>query len=233
MSNQRLLVCGGLAAVMLAGTAELQPAAANVEASGSVTVTVASPPPPPPPRYRRRPGPRIMLPLQIDIGAIGTSSDRGTLTGAEVAVGVHWASLSPKPTNFDIGLGVVASVMQPGDATGADPDDDVSFVGAYAGIAQTLSHGDFWRTWAGVRGEYLDVDAFGERRTGIGAAARLSAELFLSGVGIEPRGIFFGTYALGLYVEAGARQLGPDVGKLQVSGGLTLRTPLVWTWGRY
>ena len=171
-----------------------------------------------------------MLPLQVDIGAIGTSSERGSLLGAEVAVGVHWASLSPKPTNFDIGLGVVAAVMEPGNANANDPDRGVQFVGGYAAVAQTLSHGDFWRTWAGVRGELLNVDSFGEQRTGIGAAARLSAELYLSGVGIEPRGIFFGTYALGLYVEAGARQLGPDVGKLQVSGGLTIRTPLVWTW---
>ena len=228
--KNRMLVCGGLAAVMLAGSAELQPAAANVEVSGGVRVTVATPPPPPPRRYRRRPGPRIMLPLQIDIGAMGTSSDRGGLVGAEVAVGVHWASLSPKPTNFDIGLGVVAAVMEPSNAAPNDPDSGVQFVGAYAALAQTLSRGDYWRTWAGVRGELLDVESFGERRSGIGAAARLSAELFLSGVGIEPRGIFFGTYALGLYVEAGLRQLGPDVGKLQVAGGLTLRTPLVWTW---
>ena len=77
------------------------------------------------------------------------------------------------------------------------------------------------------------VDAFGEQRNGLGVAGRLSAELYLSGVGIEPRGVFLGSYALGVYVEAGARQLGPDVGTLQVSGGITIRTPLVWTWGRY
>jgi hypothetical protein len=32
----------------------------------------------------------------------------------------------------------------------------------------------------------------------------LSVELFASGAGIEPRGVFLGTYAIGLYVEAGA-----------------------------
>ena len=64
-------------------------------------------------------------------------------------------------------------------------------------------------------------------RQGFGAAGRLSAELYASGVGIEPRGVFLGTYAIGVYVEAAARDLGADVGALQVSGGLTFRTPLV------
>ena len=47
-----------------------------------------------------------MAPLRIDIGSISADSDLGLLNGAEVSVGIHWASLSPQPTNLDIGLGV-------------------------------------------------------------------------------------------------------------------------------
>ncbi|MEZ4366845.1 MAG: hypothetical protein R2939_11220 [Kofleriaceae bacterium] len=183
------------------------------------------------PRYRRRPGPRYMLPLKVDLGVLGAGSDRGGLAGAELAIGIHWASLSPQPTNFDIGVGVFGGGMAPinGD-TGArgSADDDVVFGGAYLEVGQTLSRGSFWRTWAAGRGEYMSVDAFDRSQIGLGAAARLSAELYLSGVGIEPRGLFLGTYAIGLYVEGGARDLGDAVSLVQLSGGLTFRTPLVW-----
>jgi len=184
-------------------------------------------------RYRRRPGPRIMMPLKVDIGAQGAYSTRGFLPGIEGSVGIHWASLSPTPTDFDIGLGVFGAALvgpeqQP--MAGADDsmDNDVLYGGAYLEVGHTLSQGSFWRTWASGRGEYLGTSAFGKESVGIGATGRLSAELFLSGVGIEPRGVFLGTYAVGVYAEASARGLGDDVGMFQVSGGLTFRTPLVF-----
>ena len=225
--RRSVLVGGVLVAAILVGEGQGRPAAAEVEVSGGVRVTVNTPPPV---RYRRRPGPRYMLPLAIDVGAIGAGSDHGGLVGAEISVGVHWASLSPQPTNFDIGLGVVAAAMDNGNTDDNGGTTDVQFVGGYLALAQTLSHGSHWRTWGGVRGEYLDVEAFGERRTGLGVAARLAAELYLSGVGIEPRGVFLGTYAIGVYVEAAARGLGDETSRLQISGGLTIRTPMVWTW---
>ncbi|MBP6633037.1 MAG: hypothetical protein KBG28_01400 [Kofleriaceae bacterium] len=197
---------------------------ATGSAQGSATIGVAVGPR----RYRRRPGPRFMMPLKVDIGAIGSGSDRGGISGVEAKVGIHWASLSPQPTNFDVGLGVILAAMPGPDDNTANTTDDVVFGGAYVEIAQTLSHGDYWRTWAGGRGEYLATEAFGNDHTGLGVAGRLSAELYLSGVGIEPRGLFLGTYAIGVYAEAGARDLGPDVGGLQISGGLTFRTPLVF-----
>ena len=56
-----------------------------------------------PRRYRRRPGPRWMMPLKIDIGAQGANTSNGFLPGIELRAGIHWASLSPEPTNFDLG----------------------------------------------------------------------------------------------------------------------------------
>lgn len=171
-----------------------------------------------------------MMPLKIDIGAQGANTTRGFLGGVELRIGIHWASLSPKPTNTDVGLGVFGAVLAgPEDDTMPEADTDVVYGGAYLEIGQTLSHGRFWRTWAAGRGEYLGSNTFGDEQTGFGVAGRLSAELYVSGVGIEPRGFFLGTYAIGVYAEAAARGLGDDVSALQVSGGLTFRTPLVFT----
>jgi len=206
-----------------------------VAQEGSVRDRRTQPPPPPPSsggprRYRRRPGPRLMAPLKIDIGATGGNTSQGFLPGVELRAGIHWASLSPQPTNFDIGLGVFGAVLAgPKNDAMPDAETDVVYGGAYLEAAQTLSHGDYWRTWAGGRGEYIGSSAFGEDHVGFGVAGRVSAELYLSGVGIEPRGLFLGTYAIGVYAEAGARQLGPDVDALQISAGLTFRTPLVFT----
>src|SRR5688572_27686712 len=68
-------------------------------------------------RYRRRPGPKVMLPLKIDIGVAGVTTDMGFAKGIGAAVGIHWASLSPKPTRLDIGVGVFGALL----ATPADP----------------------------------------------------------------------------------------------------------------
>jgi hypothetical protein len=180
-------------------------------------------------RYRRRPGPGLMMPLKVDIGAAGANTVRGFAPGIGVGVGIHWASLSPTPTDTDVGIGVFGALL----AAPAIPDvmDDkngVAYGGAYLEIGRTLSRGSFWRTWAAARGEYVGSTAFGEDHAGFGASGRLSAELYVSGVGIEPRGIFLGTYAIGVYVEAGARDLVSDVGAFHVGGGLTFRTPLVF-----
>lgn len=179
-------------------------------------------------RYRRRPGPRVMLPLKIDIGETGINTTHGYAPGLGIAVGVHWASLSPKPTDTDIGLGLFAALMAaPNDPT-MTTGTGVSMGGAYLEVGHTLVQGDFARVWAAGRGEYLKSSAFGETKTGLGVTGRLSAELYVSGAGIEPRGVFLGAYAIGVYVEAGARDTVADVGMFHAGAGLTFRTPLVF-----
>jgi hypothetical protein len=180
------------------------------------------------PRYRRRPGPRYMLPLKIDLGMAGASTSRGYAPGIGGAIGVHWASLSPTPTNTDVGIGVFGAWL------GAPKDpmmmtsDTVAYGGAYLELGHTLSHGDWWRTWASGRGEYVSSTAFGEDHKGYGGSGRLSAELFASGVGIEPRGLFLGTYALGVYLEAGVRDVAPGLSDFHIGAGITIRTPFVF-----
>jgi len=231
----RLAHCLSLALVATTGIALDAPAASaspevrDHRAAPAPTETVVI-------RRRHRPGPRIMMPLKIDIGASGVNTERGFAPGIGMSAGIHWASLSPRPTRTDVGIGVFGALLAaPGDATaGGAPGDamsdssGVAYGGAYLEVGRTLSQGSFWRTWASGRGEYLASGAFGESDSGFGASARLSAELYVSGVGIEPRGVFLGTYAIGAYVEAGARDMAPGVGMLQASAGLTFRTPLVF-----
>lgn len=181
------------------------------------------------PRYRKRPGPRVMMPLKIDIGATGADTMRGFAPGMAMSVGIHWASLSPRPTDTDVGIGLFGAILGAKEDTSVMNDNNsVAYGGAYLELGHTLSRGSWWRTWASGRGEYLGSTAFGNDHAGFGAAGRLSAELYVSGVGVEPRGVFLGTYAIGVYVEAGLRDTAADLGNFQATAGLTFRTPLVF-----
>jgi len=180
-------------------------------------------------RYRRRPGPRVMLPLKIDIGETGINTTHGYAPGVGVAIGVHWASLSPKPTDTDVGIGLFGAFMVALNDPSMTTGTGVSMGGAYLEVGHTLAQGDFARVWAAGRGEYLRSNAFGETKNGFGVTGRLSAELFVGGVGIEPRGVFLGAYAIGVYIEAGARDTVADVGMFHAGAGLTFRTPLVFS----
>lgn len=216
---------------LLAGTALESTAFAGPEVRDHREPVASTPSIESRPRYRRRPGPRIMMPLKVDIGAAGANTSRGFAPGIGAAVGIHWASLSPQPTDTDVGLGVFGAILGAPEDTSTSMMNDkngVAYGGAYLELGHTLSRGSFWRTWASGRGEYLASTAFGNDHTGFGAAGRLSAELYISGVGIEPRGVFLGTYAIGVYVEAGVRDVASDMGAFHASGGLTFRTPLVF-----
>lgn len=223
-------------AYVLAGllTAISAPAVAQPEVrdhrTGPAPATTVTPSDSGPRRYRRRPGPRFMMPLKIDIGPSFINTERGGAPGVAAAVGIHWASLAPEPTNFDIGLGVFGSFgTAPKDEMIVDDQNVVLQGGAYLEIAKTLSHGTWWRTWAAGRGEYMGSSAFDRDKVGFGATGRLSVEAYLSGVGIAPGGLFLGTYAIGLYIEGGARDTVADVGNVHLGAGLTFRTPLVFS----
>lgn len=180
-----------------------------------------------PPRYRHRPGPRFMVPLKIDLGFADVHTQRGFIPGLGGAIGIHWASLSPSPPPFDIGVGLFGAILFVRSDNDPTTTDSAYYGGMYLEGAKTLSQGDFTRTWAGVRGEYVGSSAFGVDHKGYGVAGRLSAELFASGVGIEPRGIFVGAYAIGVFAEAAVRDLAPGISDLQILAGLTFRSPFV------
>src|SRR5260221_7818496 len=99
--------------------------------------------------YRRRPGPRFMMPLKIDLGTTGSSTTRGFAPGIAGAIGIHWASLSPQPTDTDVGLGVFGALqVTPVDPTVMNDKNGIAYGGAYLEAGHTLSRGSWWRTRA-------------------------------------------------------------------------------------
>jgi len=179
--------------------------------------------------YRHR-GPRYMLPLKIDLGFAGANTAMGYAPGIGAAIGIHWASLSPQPVDTDVGIGVFGALL----ATPVDPamntSSGIAYGGAYLEVGHTLARNDFARVWASGRGEYLASSAFDKDKKGFGLMGRLSAELYTAGAGVAPRGVFLGSYAIGLYVEAGARDMVADVSKFSMGAGLTFRTPFAFLW---
>ncbi|HEY0254455.1 MAG TPA: hypothetical protein VGC41_23165, partial [Kofleriaceae bacterium] len=176
----------------------------------------------------RRPGPRFMLPLKVDFGYAGLNTSRGYANGIGGAIGIHWASFAPQPTDFDIGVGVFGALLSTPVDPVMDQSSGVAYGGAYLEVGHTLARNDFARVWASGRGEYLASSAFDQDHNGFGLMGRLSGELYAGGEGVTPVGVFTGSYAIGLYVEAGARDMVSDVGKFQIGAGLTFRTPFAF-----
>jgi hypothetical protein len=179
--------------------------------------------------YHHR-GPRYMLPLKIDIGFAGANTAMGYAPGIGAAIGIHWASLSPQPVDTDVGLGVFGALLSTPIDPASNTSSGIAYGGAYLEVGHTLARNDFARVWASGRGEYLGSSAFDKDHKGFGVMGRLSGELYTAGAGVAPRGIFLGSYAIGLYVEAGARDMVQDVGKFSIGAGLTFRTPFALLW---
>jgi hypothetical protein len=226
----RLLRLAAVAGALLSSAAAHADEVRDHRGPAVAPATATAPAPAATVRYRRRPGPGFMMPLKLDLGAAGAHTSRGMAEGVGGSIGIHWASLSPEPTDLDVGVGVFGAILAARtDTTVMNDHNGAAYGGAYLEGGHTLSRGDWWRTWAAVRGEYLSSTAFGGvAHHGLGVAGRLSAELYSSGVGIEPRGLFLGTYSIGVYAEVGVRDTAAELGAVHVSAGLTFRTPLVF-----
>src|SRR5262245_14535637 len=143
----------GLVIASTASIASADPEVRDHRATGDSTITTAPAVDRPQVRYRKRPGPRFMMPLKVDFGASGANTTRGFAPGIGAAVGIHWASLSPRPTDTDVGLGVFGALLAAPEMMG-EPSG-VAYGGLYLEVGHTLKQGRFWRTWAAGRGEYL------------------------------------------------------------------------------
>jgi hypothetical protein len=167
---------------------------------------------------RRRPGRADAA--QIDIGAQGATTAR-LPPGMELRAGIHWASLSPADNRHRRRL-LAPSSWTPDD-TMPTPTTTCSG-GAYVEAGQTsrtatLAH-------LGLRSRRVLAAARSARKAPSASPAAQRAEHAAS-VGIEPRGLFLGNYAVGVYAEsapASSARLG--AGRSAV---LTFRTPLVLT----
>jgi hypothetical protein len=183
----------------------------------------------------------MVPPMRVDVGALTATGD-GVAMGTQVLAGVHLASVWPEDLPIDVGVGVVAAFV--GDGDGSEPiakarvdegSKDPSFVGGYFDLSSRLAHGRYWRTWAGARGEMLRGDFAGTSRIGIGAGARLAAEVFVGGGGAATGGsgggVAVGVFALGVYADVSHRDLDGPLGGFGVSSGVTLRVPFIFVGG--
>src|SRR5262245_59628957 len=183
-----------------------------------------------------KPGVIVIPPAEVDIGAGSPVGDVADGASTEVRAGMHWASLYWKPTPLDIGIGYAGSyrdVTAPFAARSSDGDDPTfKLHGLYFNVAYAIDAQPYWRTWLGVRLEGM-TGSFGGRNYDVfGAALRLAAELYSTGVGgrsdPDVGGFFAGTFALGVYVEGTRRfNLPAELGPNSVGAGVSMRIPFI------
>ncbi len=173
----------------------------------------------------------FLPPLSIEVGAASISTpDGGHIAASQGLVGLSWASLYPKPTPIDLGVGVIwTAVPDPVESTvmrtigPSERDPSADAVGGYLHMAVRVDSGRHWRTWAGMRGELMGQDGVGV----LGGAARVSAELW-TGIGVGGSGgAILGTVALTGWAELGARERPDRSIATIVAAGVGVRLPLV------
>lgn len=185
----------------------------------------------------------MVPPMRVDVGALTVTGD-GVAMGTQIVAGVHLASVWPgDDLPIDVGVGVVgAFIGDDGDGSAtigkASVDEgtaDPSFIGGYFDLSSRLAHGRHWRTWAGARGEMLRSDVAGTSDIGVGAGARLAAEVFVGGGGAagggSGGGVAVGVFALGVYADVSHRDLDGPLGGFGMSSGVTLRVPFIFVGG--
>jgi hypothetical protein len=179
-------------------------------------------------------------PMEVDVGE-GTQLGAATVgPSTEILAGIHWASLYWHPTHYDIGVGYVGSSRQvlPGYAlreTTPGSDNELSLNGSYLSLGYTLDSRSFCRTWIDARVEALHGSVNHQSFNALGAALRISSELYVSGaVGSGGGGgvvAMAGTWALGVYVEVVHRALPPELGSTGLTAGMSLRVPFIFAAG--
>lgn len=188
------------------------------------------------------PGVIALPPLEVDIGHhIAVNGGEAVTSSTEILVGVHWASLYWKPTSWDVGVGYVGSrrAIRPSFAgqterrTGETSEDPVvAMDGTYLTLSRSVYARGSFRSWVELRGELLRVDDGARVYSSLGGAVRFAAEVFSAGIGgVSDRkavALFAGTWAFGVFVEGGHRELVTALGPTGVMTGVTIRIPFLF-----
>ena len=169
----------------------------------------------------------LIPPVEIDVGVgvpVGDSQEAAMST--EVLAGLHWASLAWKPTSFDFGVGYVGSFRRAHDQPADEIEARLRMHGGYLSLSRRLVGIKHWRTWFTARGELLRVtDGRRDDFSAIGAALRVSTELFGSTAIGGNKGFLVGTAAIGLYFEATVRDVPAEYGRMGFTSGVLCRLP--------
>lgn len=173
-------------------------------------------------------------PMRVDLGAAFSETEHDV--GGQVVAGIHWASLYPKKTYLDVGIGIVsASFGGPEDPPAPTPNarpapvrDPLSIIAGYVEVATRPSGNGWWRTWVGTRVEAGQAAKDGDAQGMVGVAVRGSAELWIGGASSGGGGGMIGVAALGVYAELSGRRLSDDDrNDLGASVGVSFRVPLI------
>jgi hypothetical protein len=182
-------------------------------------------------------------PAKVDLGYLTFGTDQGAVTGKQWLVGLNWATIYPKKTRFDVGLGYVGAVFEnPFVETRVEaappsrdskirppaPDPTIDLHGGYLEMAVRVASGSHWRTFLSGRGELSSVDG----ASSLGAAARITTEMW-GGVMAGGKNAFaVGVFALGVWVEGSTRELGDRAIVTAASAGMSVRIPLLFAGGK-
>lgn len=182
---------------------------------------------------RAHAGAGFIPPLRVDVGSDVMSGPEGAQVASDLSLGIHWASLHPGEPSFDVGIGMMTRLQQDQSApmarhASAEPAPYVGAMGGYLELAKRIAGGRHWRAWLGARGDVSRADVAGRTVTMLGAAGRITTELFTGVVGSSSRALVLGTFAVGLYVEAAVREQPDDTTGHGVGCGLSARLPLVF-----
>ncbi|MCP4449076.1 MAG: hypothetical protein GY811_27635 [Myxococcales bacterium] len=179
-------------------------------------------------------------PSRSDIGTTMVLPRGEMQTGIRMSAGAHLASATlNEKQDYDVGVGYVYERVEESgrDITqkmSAPPGGPRTSYGAYISAAKILSNNlrENHRTWLGVRAEFLntaDIDG----GDSVSLLARGTWEIFGAGEGgggfSDPcgggAGYAYGTSAIGLYLEAGARRSLENEASFAATAGLSVRLP--------
>jgi hypothetical protein len=177
-------------------------------------------------------------PAKVDIGYLTIGTDKGVSTGKQMLVGMNWATIYPKRTRFDVGVGYVGAAFQdpfpheptptrdgkPGINVAPAEPRSIILHGGYLELSARIASGSHWRTFVSGRGELSSVDG----ASSLGTAARISTELWGGVMAGGRNALAVGVLALGVWVEASTRELGDRGVVTAASAGMSVRLPLLF-----
>lgn len=171
-------------------------------------------------------------PVRFDIGSIALRGEHGTSLSTQMLIGLHWASLHPGNPTWDVGLGLVTAYTSLPDNLRftdgrKDTDGYVGATGGYLELGKRIAGGEHWRTWLSGRGELTRGELVGRHFTAVGAAARLTTELFTGLAGGGRGGLILGAAGIGVYAEATYREQPSQLGETGFGAGVSFRLPLI------
>lgn len=169
--------------------------------------------------------PAFLPPLEVEVGAASISTPGGShALATQWMVGASWASAYPGRTPVDVSLGVIVISTGPDAPASPMPASTVDGAGGFLDVALRVDEGRHWRAWLGARGEMLGIEGVGV----LGAAGRVSVELWRGVAAGGGGGGIFGTLAISAWAELGVRER-PDRSLASTAAtGLGVRLPMIF-----